>query len=120
MEISRKRTFLKLSYPDICLIFLIPLECCREGSCIVSSWIILSPLGILIHRMYFLGGWSGQPLTWTPNGWAPISMGASPAQPYLMASPARKKLGAKLGDTCGKLWGHQMSNAGRFSYERKY
>ena len=56
MEISRKRAFLKLSYPDICLIFLIPFECCREGSCFVSSWIILSPLGILIHRMYFLGG----------------------------------------------------------------
>lgn len=90
-----------------------------ERSCIVTSWIILSLLGILIHRMFFWG-WSGQPLTWTPNGWARISMGTSPAQPHLMTSPARKKLGAKLGDTCGKLWGHQMSNAGRFYYEQKY
>ena len=49
-------------------------------------------IGMSVQTFRYFAGWCDK-IQWTPNGWAPISMGASPAQPYLMASPARKKLG---------------------------
>lgn len=56
MEISKKRAFLKLNHPNILFVLFSPFHlvwnaCVLEEFCFAGSWVVLSPLDMLIKQV---------------------------------------------------------------------